>query len=854
MKHIESDRSRCKQEKPCDAGMPLASLRVLIALACLLSLVCPRRLDAQSPADVEDQTLRAMFSQGLVELALNYVRARTKLDSGGLAVPWWTMREMECHARWAMQDAARAEQHWSDCDIVLEEYKTKFLGGKPTQTDPRWPWMEWQIGRCRLLKAQALLAVHLASPVNSAARDQALELVREILQRMQDLSKEIDRRQPLADRQALNKPTEAPADQLRSLNADSQLLQCEALMIRWQLYPIGSDDRAAALAKVRTTAAEFLRTRSDPAGRASLQFAEAIAELESGDKAALKKLEQLAQRAESLQVRLLAASSLARALARDGQQSRAKIALDLLEQTAAIDASLMPQLVLARIEVALARLEASKAPGQEAELSELVKQAQQLGATYGDYWRTRAEALLVGKLSSESVSDSQLAMDLLLAEVKQLTAKGDKPSLQAAAKKLLQGRDSQAALGKGSAAIKLSSLAATLFRELEAWEDAITALQATTVQFAADSTAAEAHLWVVRDQSQLLRQAPTDNLQREAYVKVLKQQLRLWPEATASQEAKQWLRNWCLASGQPANYRALYAESLLEMLPACKNSELGQSLVLECCEQTLQLSAVDRENMLGKWLPSVDSRAKYPLAAVSKQAALAVVILADVNTSEFPRAGSSRQQNWTEYEENRRSLDPGLLSDFFHCTADIGRAQLELPSNQVSKGWNQLSDTTRASLTVALVDAMDSMEKAARIAFFSSLNLDKNWAGFDRNRLSPSTAAATLRVAHWLGDPTAGRQLKELSEKQRRDGNVQLMYAYWLAEQGDWVNAKHSVTQLAGLSAAGSPLQLSARWALMRFQVASGEQAQAGQAAQQLLASQPNLNPRWLERFKRIAK
>lgn len=808
----------------------------------------PRSMAAQGPADVEDQTLRAMFTHGLAESALNYVRARARLEGRDADYAWWVMREMECHARWALLDAAGADEHWADCDALVEQYKNKVLNGQSTQTDPRWPWIEWQVGRCRLLKAQALLAVYAASPANTTARDQSLELIREISQRMDELTREIKRRQPLAARQSFNNDAEAPADQLRNLEADSQLLLCEALMVRWQLYPIDSEDRAASLAEVRTIAIQFLRTRTDAEGRAALEYAAALAELESGDQAALTKLEQLSLGAESLQIRMLAASSLARSLARSGQQSRARLALDILRQIAALDTSLVPQSILTQIEVSMIRLESGKAPGSESDLAELVKQAQQLGTTYGDYWRMRAEAILVGKLSSNSVSDSKLAMDLLLAEVRQLTAKGDAASVRAAAEKLLQGRDAQATQGRAAAAILLARQAASLFRTLEAWEDAVNAVQDTAVRFPEEATAADAHLSAVEAQIPRLKQDISNAEQRKLYVQLLQQQIRLWPESAASQQAKRWLREWCWGQGQ----RRLYVESILEMMPACKNSDLGQLLVLECSEQTLQLNPSERAEVIDKWLNSIDGPTKYPLAAIAQQAAFATVILADVISLDFPRSDSTRQRNWTDFDVRARGLNAGLISEYLECAADVARVQLQLPASQASASWNQLNDSSRAAMVVALVDALDAVDSQPRKAYLSSFNLDKDWAGFDKAALSPTAAAAAERIAYWLSDASAGERLKKLAEKHRRDGSVQLIYAYWLAEREDWGSAKKIVTQLAGLSATASSLQLTARWALMRFQMASGESSSAAKAARLLLASQPNLDSSWVARLKAI--
>ncbi|MFO0942808.1 MAG: hypothetical protein U0930_18890 [Pirellulales bacterium] len=96
-----------------------------------------------------------------------------------------------------------------------------------------------------MLKAQSTLASYLAAPANQALREKALEMVREIRKRMDGLSKDLKRRQTLGSRQGTVDSTEASIEQLRTLDSDAQMLLCEALMVRRQLYPAGSDDRAA---------------------------------------------------------------------------------------------------------------------------------------------------------------------------------------------------------------------------------------------------------------------------------------------------------------------------------------------------------------------------------------------------------------------------------------------------------------------------------------------------------------------------------------------------------------------------------------------------------------------------------
>ncbi len=351
----------------------------MLTLGCIATPAAAQVMLNQGPADFEDLTLRAMFSQGLNQSALAYVRSRAALEKNRSVLAWWATREMECHARWALQDAASADKHWKACETVAQEYQTKLLASVNPQNDARWPWLEWQSARCRLLKTQSLLASYLAAPTNQALREQALEMVRDIRKRTEDLSKELKRREVLASRQGTVDQSEASVEQLRTLDSDTQMLLCEALMVRWQLYPVGSDDRAAALAEVKTTATEFLRSRADGSGRASLQLAQAIAELESGDPAALNTLEQLALHPDHPQVRILAASHVARALAAEGQESRARNALAVVQQIAGTDPSLAPLFGLSQIEVTLAMLEKTPAAQREKEMAQLVQLARAMG-------------------------------------------------------------------------------------------------------------------------------------------------------------------------------------------------------------------------------------------------------------------------------------------------------------------------------------------------------------------------------------------------------------------------------------------------------------------------------------------
>ena len=113
--------------------------------------------------------------------------ARRSLEPNPDAVAWWVMREMECHARAALLSFSTAAEHWEACHQLAEQFRPPPNESAAADTSARWPWIQWQLGRCQLLRAQSLLASQLANPLNSQVRDDALLLVREIMADMDAL-------------------------------------------------------------------------------------------------------------------------------------------------------------------------------------------------------------------------------------------------------------------------------------------------------------------------------------------------------------------------------------------------------------------------------------------------------------------------------------------------------------------------------------------------------------------------------------------------------------------------------------------------------------------------------------------
>ncbi|MFO0942809.1 MAG: hypothetical protein U0930_18895 [Pirellulales bacterium] len=176
------------------------------------------------------------------------------------------------------------------------------------------------------------------------------------------------------------------------------------------------------------------------------------------------------------QVRVLAASHVAKALAQQGQESQARSALAVVEQVASGDPSLAPLAGLSQIEVTLALLERTPAAQRERQMAQLVQLSRSMGESRMDVLETCFWCRYCLQHSG-SVNDPKLGMDLLIVEVRQLIAKGDQESYRQATKKLIAGRDNQSESGRGEQAIDLAIKAAAIFRELKDWDQAVEVIE-----------------------------------------------------------------------------------------------------------------------------------------------------------------------------------------------------------------------------------------------------------------------------------------------------------------------------------------------------------------------------------------
>lgn len=805
----------------------------------------PQFGSAQS--SIEDRTLSTMWQHGLTESAVLVAGVRMRRATDTEQQAKWSMRLMEAYAQAALQDPQKSDAYWRRAEGVPGE----FAIAQPNH--PRQPWLVWQAARCKLLEAQANLAYFLAAPANTNKREATLSLIRTVLRQAETLADDVQRRQPLAARQGFQEGTEAPAEELHKLAIDTALLECEALLVRVKLYPVASADRVAAATEIDTRATTVLaRSANDWLAQEQLQVAVAIAQLELGSlEVALKQLEQLAREASDPQVRVRAAVTAIEQLAQSGETSRAQPLLAYLDE-ASRQTGAGAQLGLARLQLQLSEIARLPAEARTARLNRLVSDSKQIGARYGDYWRNRAEALLVGALpndNSNTNSNTNIASDLMLVEVRQLLASDREAEAIA---RLLQFRDNEAAAGRGESAIRLASQAAALLQRQELWAESVAALESIVFQFPSAANAAATHRLIIQAHLQALRKDAGQAERIANYEIALQKQLTTWPDSTASDEPEQWLMTWLAAQERHSEL----VNILLARIAAASEVERVRMTILHCIESILKIADEPQRALSLQRLRDVEAQAKLPELRMSLQLA-GLFVEAVASWPEARRAAELTNATAQIRGSLNNVVDLQLANAVQGLTA-VRRQDLAA-FRGVSAAWQPtlLPARFRIALTPALIEAVDQLALDIQSRWLNELKLDAVWIADLQASTLPLDQAYALRLQGWMFDASAGLDgLNALSNRYPRDGQVQLQLAHALAASGPnrFVDSTRIARKVVANSAPASELNLAARWRMCRNQVLAGETAAAKQAAALFVASQPLPASIWKERFEQLAK
>lgn len=840
---------------------PPSPNRVGIALVALAALtIFSPIVHAQDDADL--RTAQAMCRAGLADSAIAYVTQRRELsrEDRGLAAAW-TMLLMECHAQAGLFAKSDADARWEQCRNVYTEFIQR------DSENPRQPWLQWQLARCELLRAQADTARYLSAPANAQPREQALGRIRQILSELESLEDDLKQRQPLAAREGLKGGTQAPARQLAALAVDVGLLRCESLLLRSRLYPRGSADRIASATEVEQQATAILqRTEPDWASRAQLQVAASTARLELGQEStALRELEQLAISADNRQARRRAALTAIEALTYvqpveepSTSQPSGQLAARISRGHALL-ANLQsdgsgPEVELASLQLSLAAM--SRMVGdeqrseQQAALLALVNQSQQLGSRYGAYWQSRAEALMVGPIAASAGDGSPaLSTDLMMVAVRQLLAAGD---VAAAVDKLLAFRDHEVAAARGESAVRSASQAAALLQQQKKWTEAADAITSVSRQFADLATAPEAHRQAIYYWSQALRAKTDDPQLVEGYTRLLKAHLAQWPEAPATDEVAGWLSQWLTQTGR----RSELAEVWLQRAAACTQPEVAEQALLDWLGEVLQLDNPAEIQQQLTALRQLRDAGELPVSAASSEA---LQWIASVTALE-PTDEQLRQAAQT-LSRLQVVSDSGAWKQLALAVRWLWGLRQQQPVEKLSADllqWlpDQLPTTIRQGLAPRLVAAIDETPTADHAKWAQHMQLGDAYRNTLLESRNPRVQAAGYRLLAWSVNASAGLDgLTALAQQAGRGGGrLQLELANALADSGPnrWQQSSAVAKTIVANSPAGSELNWQARWRLVRNHLLQGQTDDARKMAQLWLATAPADAGLWIDRFEGV--
>ena len=509
-----------------------------------------------------------------------------------------------------------------------------------------------------------------------------------------------------------------------------------------------------------------------------------------------------------------------------------------------------PDIELAELQLSLAEVSRTGGAQQEAALKLLLQQSQQLGQRYGQYWQSRAEALMVGSMETNSETDpSPLATELVLVEVRQLLAA---EQTSAAVDKLLAFRDRQAAAGRGDSALRTAAQAAALLARLQHWAQAAETLALTSRQFSELSSAAESHRQAIYYQSQALRETTEQAAIATRYEALLQDQLKQWPEAASTDEVAGWMRLWWVQAGR----RDELCEIWLQRAIACQQPEHLAAALFDWLGELLLLES---SLSVEKQLTSISKARQEAHLPGSPAYASAAQIFGGVTALE-PTDEELRQavRDLSRLEGLQQDEDWKQLLLAVRWLLSIRQQQRpeEIPVELLSWQPERLPVAVRQGLARCLVAAIDETPMAEHSAWAQRVKLDEAWREQLMTSSIPGLQATGFRLQAWSDDASAGLDgLTQLCQQAARGGGtLQLELADALADSGPnrWQQSSEVAKIVVANSPAGSELNWQARWRLVKNHLLLGEKAQAEQMAKLWLATQPGHASLWKSRFEGV--
>jgi hypothetical protein len=778
-------------------------------------------------------------------------------------------------------DLEKAERLWGKIDELVKSTQPS-----PAPTD-RTPWIVWQSIHANLLRAQAQMANYLANPLNTQARENALESIRLLDNRSEQLSKDISKRVEQLASSSTGTSRRSIRD-LQELATETALLKCEAMLLRGQAYPYNSADTIAAGTEMEQSATSAAsKMAEDWSGSSKLKLAIAASKwLQGNIDEALDLLIPLLQSNDS-RVRHRALDLYVQCALASGQPDKAKTMIDQFRS-----ATTSPELALAQLRLALSQLPADSnaASVRQAAIEELLASRDAIGDRFGNYWKRRAEALLSSVSKSASTTSRPPSLEIIRIEIRQLL---DAKRFDEAIAKLIQQAAILQKKNESDSAIQLMLQAAAISQKTSRWQPASELYRQASLLNPTHKDAAASHLMAIYCAEQELRNNSKNNTSLKQFQDLLKEQLERFPDNSASlQAAKQFnqllnnLKQWKRAAEElrPLIAKVSFSKELFWIvLENDFRAVYWQFMEGDPVASQYAIEAFNQWNEI-----ATDKTSNEAASADSQQlAAIAMLLMVDLLPESIAfslpeqKAISQKAELLNSLNEptENSSLNWMTARKFVLQIRDKARLQQSFPSASAKEllsffeiadlSGTNAQEQTRTPMSIALWTALEICAEQTEL-----LPPDERWQSrellqelrklLDRGLAEAAWKQANLDRATRLGwrlesvGPNRLQALNQVGEQIKSQPRA----AAWsrtravLLETGDQEELEEALgiyRKLASGARIGSEEWMQARYHSALCLLWMGKKEDAKQTADVILLTHPPKNQIWQERWKKIA-
>ncbi|MEY4566505.1 MAG: hypothetical protein RLY14_1475 [Planctomycetota bacterium] len=871
-----------------------AIILVAIAIFFYFSSISNAQLDDTSTTPTlpdgppSESVLESMWRLGMYASANEVCELQIQQsEPGSNSQARWTMWLIRGLAGEAVEledqsepDLERSKQLWDKIDDLVKSPQQA-----PTLTD-RTPWIVWQSVHANLWRAQAQMANYLANPLNTQSRENALESIRLLDNRSEQLTKDISKRiEQLAS--SSDGASRRSIRDLQELSTETALLKCEAMLLRGQAYPYNSADTIAAGTEMEHSATiAASKMAEDWSGSSKLKLAIAASKwLQGKVDESMELLVPLLQ-SNDLRVRHRALDLYVQCALASGQPERAKTILDQFRSSV-----VSPEQALAQLRVALFDLpaESNAASVRQTAIEDLLATRDAIGNRFGNYWKRRAEALLSSVSKATATTSRPPSLEIVRIEVRQLL---DAKRFDEAIAKLIQ----QAALlqkkNESDSAIGLLLQAAAISQKTSRWQPASELYRQASLLDPTHKDAAASHLMAIYCSEQDLRNKSNSTTLKQ-YQDLLKEQLEQFPGNPVSlQAAKQFshlmnnLKQWKRAAEElrPSIAKVIFTKELFWIvLENDFRATYWQFNEGDPAASQYAIQAFNQWNQIATG--TADNKAAT--ADSHQLASIAMLLMTDllpesIATSLPKQKAISNPENFLK-SLNDQTDDPSVkwitARKFVLQTRDKAKLQQPLPAPWAKEllSFFERTDSTSSNaqeistkpLSIALWTALENSAEQAEL-----LAPDERWQSRDLLQellkiLDQGLADSAWKQAsldrgnrlRWRLEGVGPNRLQALNQVGERIKS-QPRNATWnrtravLLETGDKEELEEALgiyRKLATGARIGSEDWLQARYRSALCLLWMGNKEDAKQTADVILLTHPPQSQLWQERWKKLA-